>query len=791
MRSKTLQFAALAAGAVAAPSNQQNGRQRRQISNDTTAGPSSYGSTTTLDLSTVNTVYTTINVTLTTCTESSSCSASSTEVLSSAIVATTTTSTAETSTDSSSSSSDPTSTTLSSSTSIDSSASSTVYTPYSSADPTYSPLEGTTSISSSAPVSATYINAVTTSALAVAAPAPACTLLPGGPITNDEQVGDSTWGTLCQPYFPQWLGEYPTVPWGENRTVNNSDATIANDIPITNVTRYYNFTVSRGEISPDGVLRDVITINNQFPGPAIEANWGDWIEVKVTNNISNPFEGTALHWHGQLQKTTPWEDGVPSAGQCPIAPGHTYTYRFQAELHGTSWYHAHYSAQFTAGVQGPMVIHGPSSLPYDIDVGPVMLSDWYHVPYFSIVADAVGTNYSLIPPTSDAVLINGRGQFNCSKRSYDNSSEWLGSNLKSNISWTCVDKAPLAAFRFQRGKVHRLRLINTGANGVQKFSLDNHNLTVISTDYVPLVPYTTDVVTLGVGQRTDVLVYALDTPDAAIWMRASLPGGQICGGVGDDSDSWTVAAVYYNEADTTKAPTSKSTVTVGEECLNDPLNMTIPAYPITPSTNHWTQDLELSLAINDTGEFEFRINDQGWRVNLNTPLLPQIAAGNFTFEREWNVYYFYENTSIILNITNNMPLVHPFHMHGHNFYVLNVGDNSTEGSNNIDKRQAGPRFLDGATWDGSVINPTNPMRRDGILIPPYGFAAIQFELDNPGVWPFHCHVAWHLSGGQGLNIAYMADQIPAIPEGLIDETCVDWNWYSANNGPVDQIDSGA
>ncbi|TKA74778.1 hypothetical protein B0A55_03867, partial [Friedmanniomyces simplex] len=591
------------------------------------------------------------------------------------------------------------------------------------------------------------------------------------------------------PYFPQWLGESPTVPWGANRTVNTSDATVANDIPITNVTRYYNFTVSRSQISPDGVLRDVILVNGQYPGPAIEANWGDWIEVLVTNNISDPYEGTALHWHGQLQKTTPWQDGVPSAGQCPIAPGHSYTYRYQAEVHGTSWYHAHYSAQFTAGVMGPMVVYGPSSLPYDIDVGPVMLSDWYHIPYFSIVADAVGTNYSLIPPTSDSVIINGRGQFNCSNPSYSNSSEWLASNLASNISWTCVDEAPLAAFRFQSGKTHRLRLMNTGANGVQKFSVDYHNLTVIAVDYVPVVPYTTSVVTLGVGQRTDVLVTALDTPWASIWMRSSAPGGEPCGG---SKNPDAVAAIYYEQADPSTTPSSTSWVTLSDDCINDPLNLTTPAYAIKPSNDSWTQDLSLTLALNATGDFEFRMNDQSWRVNTNVPLLPQVASGNLTFEPEWNVYNFFDNTSIILNITNNMPLVHPFHMHGHNFYILNVGDNSTTGSNNLDKRQqGGPQFEAGAAWDGTVINPSNPMRRDGILIPPYGFAAIQFELSNPGVWPFHCHVAWHLSGGQGMSIVYKVDEIPAIPEGMMDQTCVDWNWFTSNHGPVDQIDSGA
>lgn len=55
----------------------------------------------------------------------------------------------------------------------------------------------------------------------------------------------------------------------------------------------------------------MIAINNQFPGPLIEANWGDWIEVSVTNSIKEPADGTAIHWHGLLQHETPWYDGVP------------------------------------------------------------------------------------------------------------------------------------------------------------------------------------------------------------------------------------------------------------------------------------------------------------------------------------------------------------------------------------------------------------------------------------------------------------------------------------------------
>lgn len=145
--------------------------------------------------------------------------------------------------------------------------------------------------------------------------------------------------------------------------------------------RHYDFNVSRAVIAPDGYEKPVLLVNNQFPGPLIEANWGDWIEVTVTNNIVDEEEGTAMHWHGFLQEDTAWEDGTPGVTQCPIAPGKSFTYKFRATLFGTSWYHAHYSAQYAGGLFGPLVVYGPNHVDYDIDVGPIMLSGTNRVPF--------------------------------------------------------------------------------------------------------------------------------------------------------------------------------------------------------------------------------------------------------------------------------------------------------------------------------------------------------------------------------------------------------------------------
>ena len=179
---------------------------------------------------------------------------------------------------------------------------------------------------------------------------------------------------MSAPSFSAFLTNNPLskgYPWGSLTAKGNNPYTSA---PVTGVTRYYSFNVSRGIIAPDGYQKSVILINGQFPGPVIEANWGDTIQVNVYNSLIGPQEGISVHWHGLLQKNTPWADGVPSVSQCPIAPGSSEVYTFQADLYGTSWYHSHYSAQAVGGLLGPMIIHGPSNAAYDIDLGPVFLT---------------------------------------------------------------------------------------------------------------------------------------------------------------------------------------------------------------------------------------------------------------------------------------------------------------------------------------------------------------------------------------------------------------------------------
>lgn len=101
------------------------------------------------------------------------------------------------------------------------------------------------------------------------------------------------------------------------------------------------------------------------------------VVVHVTNSLQN--NGTGLHFHGIRQNWTDQMDGVPSITQCPIAPGQSYTYKWRAVEYGTGWYHSHFYVQAWDGVFGGIVINGPATANYDVDLGHLFLNDWYHV----------------------------------------------------------------------------------------------------------------------------------------------------------------------------------------------------------------------------------------------------------------------------------------------------------------------------------------------------------------------------------------------------------------------------
>lgn len=71
---------------------------------------------------------------------------------------------------------------------------------------------------------------------------------------------------------------------------------------------------------------------------------------------------------------------------------------------------------------------------------------------------------------------------------------------------------------FEPKKKHVLRLINGSAGTHYVVSIDNHTMTVIQNDLVPITPYQTTNLSIGIGQRYMVVVEA-DQQPGDYWIR--------------------------------------------------------------------------------------------------------------------------------------------------------------------------------------------------------------------------------------------------------------------------------
>ena len=276
-----------------------------------------------------------------------------------------------------------------------------------------------------------------------------------------------------------------------------------------------------------------------------------------------------IHWHGIRQLGTPDMDGVNGVTQCPIAgypTNDSYTYKFKALQYGTSWYHSHYSLQYPDGVLGPLTIFGPSSVNYDEAIDPLLMADWNHKSAFGLFWEEVTPRAG--PPNMTSILLNGIGHYQCT--------------VAEKNAGVCVDQTSFYNMTLTRGKRYLLRLINTSVDSTFIFSIDNHNLTVIETDFVPIHPYQTNSVLVAIGQRYHVIVEANSVDDRPLsqqsyWIRTVV--ADQCGGFFSKPDNRT-GIVYYHGADNTSLP-STSINKFPTKCADEPYESLKPIVPWT------------------------------------------------------------------------------------------------------------------------------------------------------------------------------------------------------------------
>ncbi|KAJ3124726.1 hypothetical protein HK100_011138 [Physocladia obscura] len=555
-----------------------------------------------------------------------------------------------------------------------------------------------------------------------------------------------------------------------------------------------NWTATNFSQNLDGVERYALGINN-VPGHLtfINANVGDRIRIYFTNALSEP---TSLHFHGMLQNGTGFMDGPSGITQCPVAPGQTYVYDFNiTTTAGTYWWHAHYRMHLADGLRGPFIVSDPNEVKNYDSEAILQLSDWYHDQSENLLAWYLNnaTNPGGNEPVFDSGLVNGIGQFNCSQA--------------ENVTCSILPQPYIQTVPV--GCTVRIRVVNTAAFAAFLFSIDGHELTVIEVDGVLVQPYQVDMLTINVAQRYSVLI----TTSQAVgnyYINAQMYHG----------DPWTsmpsmpagfnpnlIAILNYAGVNLSTAPF----VTAAKQSpiFLDDMNL-VPLQIITapdrsPSDTLLLFEFLFTMKGTDTYQRAYPTISRYSRENLawmlqfsssfttnsSTALLIDVHdSEDFqpTFEPSVNPIILEKNKIIDIIIRNDDPGEHPFHIHGHVFWVLASGVATS--LNSIP----------------STFDLSNPLRRDTVTVQAcphdsngcfqngnqtsFGYVVIRFVADNPGVWLMHCHIAWHMSAGLAISFVETLDGIRNL--AVVDEvrdTCAAFeSWKNSGDLEIGDVE---
>ncbi|CAK8566824.1 unnamed protein product [Lathyrus sativus] len=531
--------------------------------------------------------------------------------------------------------------------------------------------------------------------------------------------------------------------------------------------RHYNFDVEYMIKKPDCLEHVVMGINGQFPGPTISAQVGDTLAIALTNKLFT--EGTVIHWHGIRQLDTPWADGTAAISQCAINPGETFHYRFKVDRPGTYFYHGHYGMQRAAGLYGSLIVNLPENqtepFHYDGEFN-LLLSDLWHT---SSHEQEVGLSSAPMRWIGEpqSLLINGRGQFNCSLAAKFVNTSLPQCNFKGG------EECAPQILHVEPKKTYRIRIASTTSLASLNLAISNHTLIVVEADGNYVHPFAVNDIDIYSGETYSVLLTTDQDPNKNYWLSIGVRGRK-------PNTSQALTILNYKTISASVFPTSPPPVTplwndferskaFTKQVISKMGTPQPPKYSNQKILLLNTQNLignftkwsinNVSLALPVTpyiGSFKFKLKNTFDRKPpprtypidydiFKNPVNPNTTTGN-------GVYVFQLNdvVDVILQNANqlngNGSEIHPWHLHGHDFWVLGYGEG---------------KFKPGV--DEKKFNLTRAPLRNTAVIFPYGWTALRFKADNPGVWAFHCHIEPHLHMGMGVIFAEGVQKIGRVP----------------------------
>ncbi|MBN2981757.1 multicopper oxidase family protein [Cohnella algarum] len=379
-------------------------------------------------------------------------------------------------------------------------------------------------------------------------------------------------------------------------------------------------------------MRTAMTFNGTVPGPQIRVKLGDDVEITLKNELDVP---TTIHWHGLPVPNN--MDGIPGVTMNAVQPGESFTYKFNANVPGTYWYHSHQDGvvQLDKGLYGSFIVEDPDEQKPDRDY-TLVLDDW--------MEDGEMDHGSMD--------MSGMDHGNMDMDSSDNGMAGMSDAEMMPMMYTIFTAngksgSSIAPLTVKEGETVRIRLINAGFLSHPLY-LQGHEFKIVSTDGQPInnPPLVNgQLLNVAPGERYDI-EFVANNPGA--WMLAEQspnPG----------APTLAIPIVYEGVEGDAKRDNEQRTI----------IDMT-----------QYGEAAQSEFSLNDKFDLEYT-------MDLNTVN----AGGNITYTingksfPETEPMMVQEGDLVKVKLINNSPKdVHPMHLHGHFFQVLSKNGQPVAGS---------------------------------------------------------------------------------------------------------------
>jgi len=505
----------------------------------------------------------------------------------------------------------------------------------------------------------------------------------------------------------------------------------------------YHLIIAKHAINLVGDRQKAILANGVLPAPTLHWYEGEHVTLRVTNSMDNP---TSLHWHGIL---LPYEmDGVPGISFSGIAPGETFTYRFQVKQSGTYWYHGHSGTQEQLGLYGALVIDpADGNHAADRDL-VIVLSDWPEADpdrtlarlkkqsdYYNFQKRTVIDFFTDIKKLGFWETLSDRLDWGEMRMDPTDLSDVTGATYHFLINGHPPDKNWTAVFK--TGQKLRLRFINASAMTYFDVRIPGLKMRIIAADGIPVEPVDVGEFRMAVAETYDALVEPEANKAYSIFAEAMDRSGYARATLTSDSRLKADLPVLRPRTLLTMADMG---IAHDKHNSHNQMNMEQSAAP----DQHQEHETE-HTAPEHTHEHMMHQQHENQAIESHDVLsyeqlksaspgpLFRNADREITLRLTGNMYRYswsfddikYSDAEplrvhlgehIRFNYVNETMMNHPIHLHGLWQYL----DNGN-GSHNPKKH---------------VIN-----------VKPGSRVSVDVMADAPGEWAFHCHLLYHMDTG--------------------------------------------